>query len=333
MMKILVTGAEGFIGSHLVERLVEKGYEVKAFILYNSNNSIGWLEECSENTRNKIEILFGDVRDINGISLAIKDCDFVIHLAALISIPYSYNSPHSYVETNVKGTLNVLQAANNYKIKKIIHTSTSEVYGSAIHVPISETHPLQPQSPYSASKIAADQLALSFYNSFDTPVTILRPFNTYGPRQSTRAIIPNIITQILNGKKEIDLGLLTPTRDFNYIDDTVSGFIKCLEAKETEGKVINIGSNFEISIKDLTLMISNIINISIKINRDEARIRPEKSEVDRLRADNSFALNIIDWSPKYSGVQGLKKGLSATIDWFKIKKNLKKYNNYQKYNI
>ncbi len=332
-MKVLVTGAEGFIGSHLVESLILKGYEVKAFILYNSNSSIGWIEECNEVTKKNIEIIFGDIRDLSSISEAIKGCDFVIHLAALITIPFSYNSPYSYIETNVKGTLNVLQGVRNSQIKKMIHTSTSEVYGTAIKVPISETHPLQPQSPYSASKIAADQLALSFYSSFDTPVSILRPFNTYGPRQSNRAIIPTIITQILNGKKEINLGSLTPTRDFNYVRDTVSAFIKCLEANETEGKVINVGSNFEISIEDLASLIMKITNINIKIKKDNKRIRPIKSEVERLRADNSLAFKTIKWSPQFYGLEGLEKGLKATIDWFKIEKNLIKYNNYHKYNI
>ncbi len=332
-MKILVTGAEGFIGSHLVEALVRKGYEVKAFILYNSNNSIGWLEKCDKEIKDNFEVIFGDVRDLNGLSAAIKGCDFLIHLAALISIPFSYNSPQSYVETNVTGTLNILNVVKNFEVKKMIHTSTSEVYGSAIKVPISETHPLQPQSPYSASKIAADQLSLSFYNSFNTPVTILRPFNTYGPRQSTRAIIPTIITQILNGSKEINLGSLSPTRDFNYINDTVNGFIKCLEAKNTAGKVINLGSNFEISIADLVQLIMEITGVDIKVNRDAQRVRPKKSEVNRLIADNTIALNLLDWKPNYFGKSGLKKGLKATIDWFKIDENLNKYNNFYKYNI
>jgi len=332
-MKILVTGAEGFIGSHLVEALVKKGYKVKAFILYNSNNSIGWLEQCDEEIKDNFEVIFGDVRDLNGLSASIKGCDFIIHLAALISIPFSYISPQSYVETNVTGTLNILNVVKNFEVKKMIHTSTSEVYGSAIKVPISEAHPLQPQSPYSASKIAADQLSLSFYNSFNTPVTILRPFNTYGPRQSTRAIIPTIITQILNGSKEINLGSLSPSRDFNYINDTVNGFLKCLEAKNTDGKVINLGSNFEISIADLVELIMEITGVDIKVNRDAQRVRPKNSEVNRLIADNKIALNLLKWKPNYFGKSGLKKGLKATIDWFKINENLNKYNNFYKYNI
>ncbi len=332
-MKILVTGAEGFIGSHLVEELVSKGHEVKAFILYNSNNSIGWLEECDKSVKGNFEVIFGDIRDLNGLSLAIKGCDCLIHLAALISIPFSYNSPQSYVETNVTGTLNALNAVKNFGVQKMIHTSTSEVYGSALKVPIYETHPLQPQSPYSASKMAADHLALSFHNSFNTPVTVLRPFNTYGPRQSTRAIIPTIITQILNGSKEISLGSLSPTRDFNYINDTVNGFIKCLEGHNTEGKVINLGSNFEISIGNLVHMIMEITGEEIKIKKDMQRIRPKKSEVNRLRADNSKALDLLNWKPVFFGKSGLKKGLEATVEWFNIKENLKKYNNFHKYSI
>tara|TARA_Y100000022_G_scaffold197195_1_gene205303 strand:- start:2905 stop:3900 length:996 start_codon:yes stop_codon:yes gene_type:complete len=331
-MKVLVTGADGFIGSHLVEKLVDEKYDVKAFVLYNPQNSLGWLENTPEKLKNNLDIVFGDIRDAHGVYQAVKGCDAVIHLAALISIPYSYVSPDSYVETNILGTMNILQATRSLGIKKVIHTSTSEVYGTAKIVPINEDHPLQPQSPYSASKISSDNLAMSFFNSFDTPVTIIRPFNTFGPRQSNRAIIPTIITQILNGETNIKLGSLHPTRDFNYISDTVNGFFNALKTNGIEGKTINIGSNFEVSILEIVNIIISIINKKVKIHTDIKRVRPKKSEVDRLIADNSLAKKILNWEPKFYGKDGLREGLAKTIEWFKDPENIKRYN-HTKYNI
>ena len=264
-MKVLLTGADGFIGSHLTEALVRAGHEVKAFVLYNSFNSWGWLDQCSKDVKGKFEVFAGDIRDPHGVRAAMKGCDTVLHLAALIAIPYSYHSPDTYIDTNIKGTLNVVQAAQEFDVSKVIHTSTSEVYGTAQFVPITEEHPLQGQSPYSASKIGADQIAQSFYLSFDTPVVILRPFNTYGPRQSARAVIPTIITQIANGVQQINLGSLHPTRDFNYIADTVNGFIKALFSDKGFGEVINIGSNFEISIGDTAQLIAELMGKKIEI--------------------------------------------------------------------
>ena len=298
---ILVTGADGFIGSHLVEALVRQGHKVRAFVLYNSFNSWGWLDNCNSDVKEQFEIFSGDIRDPHGVKIAMKGCDAVIHLAALIAIPYSYHSPDTYVDTNIKGTLNILQAARDLDVKRIIHTSTSEVYGTAKFVPITEEHPLQAQSPYSATKIAADQLAYSFYTSFQLPVVIIRPFNTYGPRQSSRAVIPTIITQIAKGQKEIKLGALSPTRDFNYVQDTVSGFIAALNSEEGLGEVVNLGSNFEISISDTAYLIGEIMSTDIKIITDEARKRPENSEVERLWADNSKAKKLFDWKPSYAG--------------------------------
>lgn len=321
--KILVTGADGFIGSHLTEELVRRGFKVKAFVCYNSFNSWGWLDHSP--IKNQIEIFSGDIRDPFGVKEAMKDCSAVLHLAALIAIPYSYHSPATYVDTNIKGTLNVLQAARELGIEKVVHTSTSEVYGSAKFVPITEEHPLQGQSPYSASKIGADQLALSFYQSFNTPVAVVRPFNTYGPRQSARAVIPTIISQIANGKNEIKLGALHPTRDFNYVKDTVSGFISVLEADQSIGEVINIGSNYEISIKETVQAIADVMNIRVDIVTDNQRLRPEKSEVDRLWADNSKAKKLLNWEPEYAGINGFKRGLQETAEWFTKKDNLKQY--------
>lgn len=324
-MKILVTGADGFIGSHLTEALVRLGYEVRAFVLYNSFNSRGWLDNCDTDVRGQFEVFSGDVRDPHGVKEAMKGCDAVLHLAALIAIPYSYHSPDTYVDTNVKGTLNVLQAARALGVKKVVHTSTSEVYGTARFVPITEDHPLQGQSPYSASKIGADQLAYSFHASFGLPVTIARPFNTYGPRQSARAVIPTVITQIASGKKQIKLGALSPTRDFNFVQDTVSGFIAALQAEQGVGEVINFGSNFEISIGATAQLISDIMGVKVEILSDEIRLRPEKSEVERLWADNSKAKNLLGWQPQYAGVEGLKRGLTETVSWFSISKNLERY--------
>lgn len=325
MNKILVTGADGFIGSHLTEALVRAGYDVRAFVLYNSFGSWGWLDHCGEDVKGKFEIFAGDIRDPNGVRTAMKGCDAVLHLAALIAIPYSYHSPDTYVDTNIKGTLNIVQAARDLGVKKVIHTSTSEVYGTARFVPITEEHPLQGQSPYSASKIGADQIAMSFYTSFNTPVAIIRPFNTYGPRQSARAVIPTIITQIANGKRQIKLGAVSPTRDFNYVTDTVAGFMAALNSDRGIGEVINIGSNFEISIGDTARTIAEVMGGDIEIITDEQRLRPEKSEVERLWASNDKARSLIGWQPKYGGLDGFRRGLAETVSWFKKPSNLASY--------
>ena len=323
--KILVTGADGFIGSHLVEELVRQGIEVRAFVFYNSFNSWGWLDESPEKLKTKIDIFSGDIRDPHGVEQAMQGCNVVMHLASLIGIPYSYHSPDSYVDTNVKGTLNVLQAARKLELEKIVCTSTSEVYGTARYVPIDEGHPLQGQSPYSATKIAADQIAMSFYCSFGSPVAIIRPFNTYGPRQSLRAVIPTIITQLAMSKTTIKLGALHPTRDFSFVKDIVNGFISIVESDVSVGEVINIGSGFEISIKELGETIGDLMGSEIEFNTEEARLRPSKSEVERLLADNSKANQIINWVPKYAGKEGLKRGLKETIDWYSRPETLKKY--------
>jgi len=323
--KILVTGADGFIGSHLTETLVRAGYDVRAFVLYNSFNSWGWLDQCAEDVRDQFEVFAGDIRDSHGVRTAMEGCDAVLHLAALIAIPYSYHSPDTYVDTNVKGTLNVVQAARELGVSKVIHTSTSEVYGTAQYVPITEVHPLQGQSPYSASKIGADQIAQSFYLSFGTPVVTLRPFNTYGPRQSARAVIPTIITQIANGQRQIRLGAVHPTRDFNFVADTVSGFIRALESDSGIGEVINVGSNFEISIGDTARTIAEVMNTEIEILTDEQRMRPKKSEVERLWADNTRAVELLGWEPAYSGLEGFRRGLSETVAWFTDPANLGRY--------
>jgi NAD dependent epimerase/dehydratase len=319
--KILVTGADGFIGSHLVERLLDEGCKVKAFVYYNSFNSWGWLDSLPKEKLKQIEIFSGDVRDPNGVRTAIKGCDVVFHLAALIAIPYSYHSPDSYVDTNIKGTLNVLQACKDLGVEKLLVTSTSEVYGTALYVPIDEKHPKQGQSPYSATKIGADHIAESFYRSFDLPVTIVRPFNTFGPRQSARAVIPTIITQLLSGKTEIKLGAIHPTRDLLFVKDTVNGFVEIAKSDRTNGQEINIATNSEISVGDLAQKIINIINSSAKIITDEERLRPEKSEVERLFGDNSKIIKLTNWKPTYN----LDKGLEETIHWFKQKENITQY--------
>lgn len=323
--KILVTGADGFIGSHLTEELIRQGFNVKAFVQYNSLNSWGWLDESEKEIKDNLDVFLGDIRDPHGVRTAMEDCDCVLNLAALIAIPYSYHSPDTYVDTNVKGALNIVQAAKELGVQKVVQTSTSEVYGTAQFVPITEEHPLQGQSPYSASKIGADQIAMSFYNSFNTPVAIIRPFNTYGPRQSARAVIPTIITQIANGKRKIKLGALSPTRDFNYVKDTVQGFIDVAKSDNSIGEVINIGSNYEISIGDTVKLIAEIMNEEIEIETDEIRLRPEKSEVNRLWADNAKARNLIGWKPNYGEREGFKRGLLETIAWFTNEENLKKY--------
>lgn len=317
--KILVTGAGGFIGSHLVELLLDQGYEVKAFVHYNSFNTWGWIETFSEKTKKEIEIFSGDIRDPNGVKEAMKGCGAVFHLAALIAIPFSYHSPDIYVDTNVKGTLNVLQAARELGTDRVLVTSTSEVYGTAQYVPIDEKHPYQGQSPYSATKIGADRLAESFYRSFDLPVTIVRPFNTFGPRQSARAIIPTIITQLLVGKEEIKLGSLTPTRDFNYVKDTVNGFYQIFKSEKTIGQEINVATQKEISIGQLADELVAQINPNARIICDEQRIRPEKSEVSRLLGCNEKIMWLTDWKPQYT----FKEGISATIDF--LRKNLNYY--------
>jgi dTDP-glucose 4,6-dehydratase len=324
-VKVLVTGADGFIGSHLTEALVRLGYDVKAFVLYNSLSSYGWLDHCQKDVFGKFEIYMGDIRDPHGVKKAMEGCDAVLHLAALIAIPYSYHSPDTYIDTNIKGTLNILQAARELGVKRIIHTSTSEVYGTARFVPITEDHPLQGQSPYSATKIAADQIAYSFYTSFDLPVVILRPFNTYGPRQSGRAIIPTVISQIASGIRELKLGSILPTRDFNFIRDTVAGFIAALESENGLGKAVNIGSNYEISIGQTVELIAQVMGVDIKVTMDKERLRPKKSEVERLWADNSKANNLFSWKPEYDGMDGLKRGLSETVDWMLDPDNLKHY--------
>lgn len=325
MKTVFITGAEGFIGSHLVELLVRSGYKVKAYVLYNSFNFWGWLDELSSEIKSEVDIIMGDVRDSHRTEEAMRGSQVVIHLAALIAIPYSYHSPASYVDTNVSGTLNVVQAAKKLNIEKVIHTSTSEVYGTAKFVPITEEHPLRGQSPYSASKIAADQIAMSFYDSFNLPVTILRPFNTYGPRQSNRAIIPTIITQIASGKSAIKLGSLTPTRDLNYVEDTISSFLAAIESNRVIGEVINVGSGYEISIGQLAKLIAEIMSADLNVVEDKKRIRPKNSEVERLLASNEKAADLLHWRPKYSGIPGLKQGLLKTIEWFSDPSNLNLY--------
>ncbi|MHC1682471.1 MAG: NAD-dependent 4,6-dehydratase LegB [Clostridiaceae bacterium] len=314
--KVLITGSEGFIGSHLTERLVELGADVTALVQYNSFNNWGWIDTFDKKMKESIKVVTGDIREYDGMKKIIQNQDVVFHLAALIAIPYSYLSPMAYIRTNVEGTTNVLEACREYNIEKVIHTSTSETYGTALYVPIDEKHPLQGQSPYSASKIGADKIAESYFTSFNLPVATIRPFNTYGPRQSARAVIPTIISQILSGKTEIKLGSLTPTRDFNYVKDTTEAFIKIAESDKTIGEVINAGSNYEISIGETVKKIIDIIGKDVKIICDEERIRPEKSEVNRLWAENTKIKELTDWSPKYS----LDQGLGETVEW--IKNNL-----------
>lgn len=311
--KVLITGSEGFIGSHLTERLVELGANVTALVQYNSFNNWGWIDTLDKKIKDSVNVVTGDIREYDGMKRIIKGQDVVFHLAALIAIPYSYLSPMAYVRTNVEGTTNVLEACRDYDVQKIVHTSTSETYGTALYVPIDEKHPMQGQSPYSASKIGADKIAESFYKSFNMPVATIRPFNTYGPRQSARAVIPTIISQILAGKTEIKLGSLMPTRDFNYVKDTAEAFIKIAESDKTIGTVINAGSNYEISIGDTVKKIIKIIGKDIKIICDENRIRPENSEVNRLWSDNTKIKELTDWIPKYS----LDEGLKETVEWIR----------------
>ena len=330
--KILVTGAEGFIGSHLVEALVKKGYKVKALVLYNFENSHGWIDDLHISVKKKIEIISGDIKDLSYLIKITKNVDAVIHLAALISIPYSYVSPKSYIDNNILGGYNILESSRINKIKRVIITSTSEVYGTAKFIPITEEHSLNAQSPYAASKIASDQLALSYFRSFDLPVTILRPFNTFGPRQSLRAIIPTILTQALSIKKNIKIGSLKPKRDFTFVEDTVSAFILALHSKKIIGKEINIGSGFEVSVDQILTIIKKNFKINFKLIVEKKRLRPKKSEVFRLLASNKKAKNYLKWKPKYRGIKGFKVALKKTLEWYRNPKNLK-YFNSDFYNI
>ena len=319
--KVLITGADGFIGSHLTEFLVDHNYVVRAFVCYNSFNSNGWLDTLPKDIKSKIEIISGDIRDPNGVREAMKGIDIVFHLAALIAIPFSYHSPDSYIDTNVKGTLNVIQAARDNNVKRVLVTSTSEVYGTAKFVPITELHPKQPQSPYSASKIGADAISDSFYRSFELPITIVRPFNTFGPRQSARAVIPTIISQLLNGAQEIKLGDITPTRDLLFVKDTVNGFLKIAECNKLIGHEVNIATQSEISVGDLAQQLINYINPTAKIITDALRLRPEISEVFRLYGSNEKLKSFTDWNQNYT----LEEGLKETIEWFSKKENLQQY--------
>lgn len=323
--KILVTGSDGFIGSHLTEALVRQGHNVRAFVYYNSFDSWGWLDHSPPEIKKDLDIFSGDIRDPHGVRKAMEGCDLVLHLAALIGIPFSYHSPDAYVDTNIKGTLNILQAAKELGTEKILHTSTSEVYGTAQFVPITEDHPLQGQSPYAATKIGADQLALSFHRSFGLPVSIVRPFNTFGPRQSTRAVIPTIITQLAAGEKKIRLGSIHPTRDFTFVKDTVGGFLAIANSKNSIGEVINIGSNFEISVGDTAALIAKVMNVEVDIEAEDTRTRPAKSEVERLWASNEKAKDLTGWSPSYGGSDGFERAMRETVDWFKKPENLSSY--------
>lgn len=330
---ILVTGADGFIGSHLVEALVGQGRKVRAMVLYNSFGRHGWLDTLPQACCDKIELVMGDVRDPFSVREAMRDCDAVMHLAALIAIPYSYAAPASYIDTNVTGTLNVVQAARDLNVGKVVHTSTSEVYGSAQIVPISETHPLVGQSPYSASKIGADQMAYSYHCSFGTPVAIARPFNTYGPRQSLRAVLPTIMLQALSNQPALRLGGLLPTRDFNFVADTVSGLIAVLDSANAVGQVINIGSGYEISIGDCVKLIAEITGKPLEVEMEQSRVRPENSEVERLVCDPAKAKSVLGWQPKLAGREGLKTGLTQSLQWFADPENRKHYHDVHRYTI
>ncbi len=331
--KILVTGADGFIGSHLVERLVERGAEVTAFVMYNSFNSWGWLDSASPEVKRAIRVVAGDIRDFDSVRGAMKGTEACLHLAALIAIPFSYLAPENYFETNVRGTLNVVRAARDLGLHRVVHTSTSEVYGTAQRVPIDEAHPLQGQSPYSASKIGADQTAYSFYCSFGVPVVTVRPFNTFGPRQSARAVIPTVISQLVNNSEEILLGAVTPTRDFTYVSDTADGLIAGICAPdEALGRVINLGTGYEIAIGDLVALIAEIAGRRVRIRTEQDRLRPEKSEVERLLSDNRLAKELLNWAPKLAGREGLREGLEKTISWFSNPENLRHYKTDQ-YNL
>ena len=325
MKKILITGASGFIGSHLTEKLVNLGHSVRVIVPYNVENSWGWLDYLDNKVKNNLEVISGDICDQDLINKSVKDVDVVFHLAALISIPYSYISPRSYVSVNITGTLNLLEAARNYSVELIVNTSTSEVYGSSQYSPIDELHPLNAQSPYAASKIAADQLCLSYNKSFNLPVTIIRPFNTFGPRQSLRAAIPTMITQVIINEKEINLGNLISKRDFSYVDDTVMGFVSCLSNKKCIGEVINLGSGYDFSMREVLLIIEDILNKKLKVNVDQNRIRPEKSEVNHLLSNNTKAKKLLNWEPQFKGKKGFEEGIRKTIEWFSKKENISLY--------
>jgi NAD dependent epimerase/dehydratase len=325
MSKILITGADGFIGSHLFEILLASGNDVRAFCAYNSNGSWGWLDSLPEPSKAEIDVILGDIRDPLCVREAMRGCDQVFHLAALIAIPYSYVAPASYVDTNIHGTLNVVQAARDLGVSRVVHTSTSETYGSAQFVPITEDHPLVGQSPYAASKIGADQIALSYWRSFETPVAVLRPFNTYGPRQSARAVIPTIITQIAAGQRQIQLGALSPTRDFNFVTDTCTAFLAVAGCDGALGQVVNAASNFEISIGDTAALIAEVMNAEVEISTDEHRLRPEGSEVNRLYGDNSRLRKLTGWQPAYGALDGFRRGLAITAEWLSDPANLARY--------
>lgn len=325
MSKVLVTGADGFIGSHLVEALLAADHEIRAFCLYNSNGSWGWLDSLPEAAKAGLDVVLGDIRDPLCVREAMRGCDQVFHLAALIAIPYSYVAPASYVDTNIHGTLNVVQAARDLGVSRVVHTSTSETYGTAQFVPITEDHPLFGQSPYAASKIGADQIALSYWRSFETPVAVLRPFNTYGPRQSARAVIPTIITQIAAGQRQINLGALSPTRDFNFVTDTCAAFQAVAACDAALGQVVNAASNFEISIRDTAALIAEVMNAKVEISNDEQRLRPEGSEVNRLYGDNGRLRGLTGWKPTYGGLAGFRRGLMTTAEWFSDPSNLARY--------
>lgn len=325
MKKILITGASGFIGSHLTEKLVNLGHTVRVIVPYNVENSWGWLDYLDAKIKKNLEVISGDICDQDLINKSVKDVDVIFHLAALISIPYSYISPRSYVSVNITGTLNLLEAARTHSVELIVNTSTSEVYGSSQYSPIDELHPLNAQSPYAASKIAADQLCLSYNKSFNLPVTIIRPFNTFGPRQSLRAAIPTMITQVIINKKEINLGNLISKRDFSYVDDTVMGFVSCLSNKKCIGEVINLGSGYDFSMQEVLLIIEDILNKKLKVNVDQNRIRPEKSEVNHLLSNNTKAKKLLNWEPQFKGKKGFQEGIRKTIEWFGKKENLSLY--------
>jgi dTDP-glucose 4,6-dehydratase len=323
--KVLVTGADGFIGSHLTELLVRQGAEVRAFVFYNSFNSWGWLDRCAPDVKGRFEVFAGDIRDPNGVREAMRGCEVVFHLAALIAIPFSYHSPDTYVDTNVRGTLNVVQAARDLGVARVLHTSTSEVYGTARYVPIDEEHPLHGQSPYSASKIGADQIAISFHRSFELPLVVVRPFNTYGPRQSARAVIPTIMTQLLAGQRKIKLGAVHPTRDFSYVADTATGFVALSRCDAAIGEVVNLGSGFEISIGDTARAIAAAMGVELEIETDAQRLRPAMSEVERLFAGTDKMRALTDWRPAYGGLDGFERGLKETADWFAVAENRAAY--------
>lgn len=330
--RVLVTGADGFIGSHLTEALFRAGVKVRAFVFYNAFNSFGWLDAAPPDIRDKLDVFAGDIRDQGGMRAAMRDCDVVLHLAALISIPFSYHSPEAFVDTNVKGTLNVIEAARALGVSRIVVTSTSEVYGTARFTPITEEHPLHAQSPYAATKIGADQIALSYHRAFGTPITVLRPFNTYGPRQSARAVIPTIMTQLLSGARRLKLGATHPTRDFSFVADTVRGFARAAVADDIIGEVINIGSGFEISIGRTATLIAELLGVQAEFETETVRVRPTKSEVGRLFAGTEKAERLLGWRPLYGGEEGFKRGLAETAVWFSDPTNLVRYK-HDRYNI